>query len=218
MKKAKITYRGGKILSLFVLLLFVLPGKAQEKDFGFWAGFELQKEINKRFDFEVELGHRLAENLTQRDESFLGAGLAYSKKQFATGISYRFTNENSVKRSYELAHRFVWQARYKPEINRFAIDFRIRVQAQYSSINSSENGHLPVSFLRNRIKLSYNIKGIPLEPSISYELFSRINNYKTKGLERQRVKLGFNYKIFKNNEIGVSLIWHETFNVNKPVK
>ena len=191
--------------------------QGQENDFGLWADFELEKKLNKRFDLGAELGYRLENNLTQRDETYAGLALSYSKKRFGISAGYRFTNEFSIKRTYDLAHRLMAQAMYKPKINRFTLNYRARFQIQYSAVNSTPNGHLPVSYIRNRLKLSYNVKGIPLEPSLSYEVFTRTNWYLPVRNEKQRFLAALSYKIFDNHEVTISVL-KQTYHFNEEPK
>ncbi|MGQ8336748.1 DUF2490 domain-containing protein [Sunxiuqinia sp. A32] len=187
------------------------------EDFGLWTGMEIEKKINKRFDTEIEFGNRLRNNLNQRDESFMGLALTWSKKDLSFSTSYRISNENDEDR-YNVAHRLALQGQYEIEIDRFSIGYRARVQSQYKNINSSKDGHIPESYLRNRFKVDYNIKGLPLKPALSCEFFYRINKYAVKQFERRRYILGLGYKINKDNQVGVSYILHETFNKNNPSK
>ena len=201
---------------LAIFTFTFVPAKAQEKDFALWSSFEFEKKLTKGFDVEVEAGHRIENNLSQRDETFAGLSLSYSKKKVAFAVGYRLTNDYNRKRTYDWAHRIALQANYKPEIKRVTINYRIRIQAQYSAVNTTPEGYLPTSFLRNRLKVSYNVKGIPLEPALSYELFTRINSYAESVNERKRLEMSLSYKVFKNNEVKLSLIRHETYNIDSP--
>lgn len=215
MKPLKIIYK--LIFCTALVFFYAKESHAQNQDFGLWTGFEFERKINKRFDIEGEIGHRLKDNLNQRDESFAGIGISWSKKRFSLSTGYRFTNEKTDE-NHRIAHRVVFQGSYNHKLNRLTFQYRPRLQIQYKAINSSKNGHLPESFLRNRFKLDYNIKGIPLKPLISYELFYRFNQYTDKKTERQRWVLGMNYKLDNNNRIGLAFIIHESLNTTNTLK
>ncbi|MBN1822612.1 MAG: DUF2490 domain-containing protein [Prolixibacteraceae bacterium] len=218
MKKTSKSYHISKIRIVIFLVIIVVPSFGQQKDFGLWTGFEVEKKLSKRFDLDAEIGYRLKNNLTQRDESFAGISISYSKKRLKAGAGYRLTNEYNAKRTYDIAHRMVAQVGYSPKINRFTLDYRFRFQAQYNAVNSTPEGHIPVTYIRNRLKLSYNVKGIPLEPSLSYELFTKFNNYQKEDNEKTRLDFSISYKLFKNNEIEVSLLRIGSFGVDDMAK
>ncbi len=203
------------ILTTLLFLLIFESSFAQGSDFGLWTSFDIEKKLSKRFDLELGFGNRLKDNLNQRDESFAGVSLSWSKKRFSAGTSYRLTNEKTDA-NYRIAHRFAVQGQYQYKLKRITISNRSRLQAQYKGINSTKDGHIPESFFRNRFKLDYNIKGIPLRPIISYEFFYRINQSVRKTIERQRWVMGMDYKINKKNGVGLSFILHETMNTKDP--
>lgn len=194
-----------------------LTNYAQTNDFGLWTGIEAKKELSKRFDLSVELSNRLKDNLNQRDATFVGTEISYAKKIFSTSFLYRLSNEKKKKYN-TTSHRFSWEVELEPKIDRFKIGYRGRLQTQYTGINSSADGHIPESFFRNRIKLEYNIKGLPLTPSISYEIFYRINQYTARQIEKNRYTVGLDYKFNKRNSIGLSYFLNETVHIANPEK
>ena len=201
------------ILILFLCYLFVVPVLSQEKDFGLWTSFELEKKIIKNLELDFGLANRMQNNLAQRDESFIDMGVSYRYSLFAAGFGYRYTNNFRLGRNDEYSHRLVWQLRFRPEWNRFRFDYRLRYQSQYFSLLTSETGNIPDTFIRNRLRISYNIKKSDFRPSVSYEYFYRLKQYDPSEFQRRRLTLGMDYNINKNNTIRLSYIMHETFNV-----
>lgn len=207
-------------LHIITILFFVLNSTflfAQQKDFGFWTAFELEKELSKDLELDVTVENRLEDNLNQRDESFIGTDISYRFGLFAAGFGYRLTNNNENEENYGYSHRFHWQFRIRPEWQRFSFDYRIRYQSQYFNIQSSENDVIPENYLRNRIKTGYNIKKSKFEPSVSYELFYFINQKGNNYIHRKRFSLEMEYKINKNNSFELSYIIQETINEVDPV-
>ena len=203
-----------KLLTL-LLVIVCQQAFAQQKDFGVWTGLTLEKELTKRWDFSVEVGYRQKDNLNRRDKTFAGAEISWSRKFLKTAVLYRYSNENGMKRISN-SHRFGFETQLKTDIDRFTFSYRGRLQSEYTNIQSSDRGHVPDSFFRNRAKVSYNIKGIPLEPWLSYELFWRINAYSSQQIERERMSAGFGYKFNKHHAVGVSFLLNRQKNVSNP--
>ncbi len=201
---------------LSLLLMFASHAIfAQQKDFGVWAGLALEKELTKRWDVELEAGYRLKDNLSQWDKRFAGVEISWSRKFFKAGVLYRYSYENGMTRISN-SHRIGIESQLKTDLDRFSFSYRGRLQTEYSNIESSGKGRVPDSFFRNRGKASYNIKGIPLEPWVSYEIAWRINAYSTRQIEHDRFSAGLDYKINKHNAVGISYLLNRRKNVTDP--
>lgn len=203
----------------FVFALAFLPvsvSMAQYQDLNLWTEVSIEKKIVKNVKLELELGQRLKNNFRQRDESLIDIGASYKFKDFSFSFIYRFSNKNKKNDSYTLANRFTYQLNYKKDIKRFTGNIRFRYQNQYEDFYSSENGALGENYFRSRFKIKYNIKGIPVDPYFSYELFTGANN-DNKGIpQKQRIKIGANYKINKNNILGLGFFKQSDINKIKP--
>ncbi|MGC9341353.1 MAG: DUF2490 domain-containing protein, partial [Bacteroidales bacterium] len=172
---------------------------SQDKDFGLWTGFQIEKDLGKRIEVDLEFANRLEDNLNQRDETFADADISYRIADWATGFGYRFTNNYDAERDYRLSHRYHWQVRYRPDWDRFSFDYRVRFQSQYFDIKTSEDGRIPENYIRNRLKVSYNIKKSDFEPAVSYEYFFHLNQMGPDRFERRRLTLSLEYEINKDN-------------------
>lgn len=208
-----------KLIYIIGLAFLCIPHVySQNKDFGLWTSFGVEKKLAENIELDFGVANRQKDNLNQRDESFADIGISYRYADFAAGFGYRFTDNYDQERDYRLSHRFAWQIRYRPDWERFSFDYRFRFQSQYFSIQSSENGRIPDNFIRNRLKVSYNIKKSDFEPYASYEYFFRLNQMGPDQFERRRLTLGLEYEINKDNSLGLEWILHETFNVTEPAK
>ncbi|MFW5821042.1 MAG: DUF2490 domain-containing protein [Bacteroidota bacterium] len=202
------------LIYIFTLIFCVifLPVHSQDKDFGLWTSVELEKDLSKNLELEIGIENRLEDNLNQRDETFFDTGLSYRKGIFVAGFGYRITNKNERGGSSGYSHRFIGQMRLRPEWKRFSFDYRARFQKQYFNIYSSENGHIPENFIRNRVRAGYNIRKTDLEPSISYELFYLLDHREKGFFQKGRFKLELSYEINKKNSLEISYIVQETIN------
>ena len=192
---------------------------AQEKDFGIWTELELKTKLNKRFSIELSLENRMKENAMERDKSFAEITVQYGKSWYSFGASYRFANETHSKRVVDYGNRFSLQFNAKTDIKRFTLSMRNKFHSEYFNIYSSENGELPKNYYRNRVKIDYNIKGVPLEPYCYYEFYYRLNSPSENYIERSRFSIGLNYKINKKNKLGIGYLNYHSYEgkVNKNI-
>lgn len=208
--------------TLFPILTFVaillLPHKlnAQEEDFNVWAGLNLETHLNKRFDVAIELSNRWNENASQRDVTLAEVSLEYGKKWFSSGIGYRFEDKNDPEKDYVLGHRLFAFAEVETKAGRFSLKLRNKFQAQYFAVNSSEDGRIPSSHDRTRIKIDYNIRKIPLKPYLAYEIFSRVNRYENNLIDKNRIATGLSYKFNSKNKLDISFYYDHDIAVARP--
>lgn len=203
-------------ISFFVLFSVTGIVNAQNSDFNLWTSFSIEKRIIKDLDFEIEIDNRLKNNLQMRDETLADIGLKYSPNPFAFSVVYRITNVNKGDSRYVIGNRFTYQAEFQQEIKRFTLELRAKYQDHYEAFLTSEDGRIPESFIRTRGKLEYNIKGIPLDPFISFESFLRFNSYTQKQVEKERYSFGASYKLNKKNAVGFVFHYQKEINIAEP--
>lgn len=68
-----------------------------------------------------------------------------------------------------------------------------------------QKGHKNAHYLRSRLLVNYNVRGVPLEPFVSYEL----SNSLTDGfsLDKRRFSVGADYKIKKKYKISLAYLY-----------
>ena len=210
-------YKGLKKNLLFLsFLVFGFNSFGQYKDFNQWTSLSLQKDLLKGLDLEIDLEHRLKNNMKTRDQSFIDIGLEYSYKNLSASLIYRFSSINDAESEYIWANRFSYQLAYSREVKRFELSFRGRYQNHYENYYSSELGYIPDKHLRTRIKLLYNIRGIPIDPFISYESFMQLNYDQPRLIDKERYSIGANYKINKDNSFGITFHIQPRRNTSNP--
>ena len=169
-------------LGLLFFGQFILLG--QQKDFESWNSINLRKDIFKDFRVELEGGYRIDENLT-RTKAILGeVGLTY---QFKKWLRFKLNYRLSTKIEF-LEHRLKGDIILRAYIKRFRIDLRTRLQREW--IRNRD----PKDFLRERLKLSYNIRKFPLDPFISGEAWYRFSNVENQ-FEELRANIGLIWNI-----------------------
>ncbi len=199
-----------------VFLLWTTILKGQKEDFNVWASVDIQTHLGKHVDMVVELSNRWKENATVRDNSLIETGLEYSRKWFETGVAYRIENKNCDENGVSVGHRFVAFVAAEAERGRFTFNLRNKFQADYMAVNSSENGHYPSNYDRTRFRLDYNIRKIPVNPFIVYEVFCKVNAVNQNIIDKNRIGTGFNYKINSRNKVGLSFYYDHEVNISAP--
>ncbi|WP_163714751.1 DUF2490 domain-containing protein [Mangrovibacterium lignilyticum] len=205
------------IFGSVLLMMFSKDIDAQDQDFGLWTGLAIEQKITKRWDIELDGGYRLKDNLIQQDKTFIGTELSWSKRFFEASALYRFSTVLNKNRSIN-SHRFGFQTQLKKDINRLTFVYRGRIQCDYAEIRSAKTERIPISYFRNRLKTAYNIKGLPLEPFLCYELFWRLNEYTSRQIEKTRLTTGLDYRFNKHHKIGFSWMINDQRNVTDPTK
>lgn len=119
------------------------------------------------------------------------------KHLFLTG-NYKFIINPRQENPTEYFHRFGGGIIYKRTFGDFKPGFKL------SYTNDSDDGdgdNESDNYLRYKGWVEYNIPDCKLTPEVGVELFQQLG---TSGLYKVRYKAGFEYKLFKDNFIGVS--------------
>jgi hypothetical protein len=184
---------------LFIILLASAFGitsvQAKTKKFGTWLEAEFSKDIVKRLEFSFTPEVRLQDDFSV-DEYMAEFGLTYKPFKFLNiGSSYRLSKD--IKNSgTETFHRFAIDATGKKEFGRFESSLRLR----YTNYSENEDTDLKSNFFRPKVKLVYDIKGLPIAPYSSYELFYDLTNSQ---FDKSRFDIGATWQIFKKSRVGV---------------
>lgn len=194
---------------IFLFLIGPLIGFAQGDSFGTWTSIGLKKGL-KNWEFSTEAEIRKTGFYEKTLRSSLELAALYNiSKVIEFGPAYTLINfYDSKYDDYQMRHRFDFTVSGKHEIKRFAI--RLREQIEYTNKDESDrvrdNGTIdtykinPELLWRNRLKISYNVKGIPLTPSIAAESFYQLNNPDGNIFEKFRYTMSLSYKVAKQHE------------------
>jgi Protein of unknown function (DUF2490) len=172
-----------------------------------WNTIGLSKKIFKKTTLAVQQSLRLRENATTFNSTFTEVALSYELvKKLEISINYRhiFRDKYAVNNQ-----RIYGILDYSNSIKRFTYGIRTRFEKQY------EMNEIPEKTWRNRIKISYNIPKMPLEPFGFVEGFYDINNIQSQ-LERIRLCFGLSYKLDKQNEFSICYINQNEVNIENP--
>lgn len=177
------------ILIFIVLLCF--SSRAQEQDFQLWNSISLKNKINKDNSFYIKLGIRYRENATINYKDFIDLRFKHNLKKYINlSLGYRNIIEYDISSSLEKKNRFYIDLNLSKKKKRYYFDIRNRILTQ-GNINGFN------SLFRQRIKISYNIRKIKLEPSVSFEYFYGFSNK----VNKIRTAVSMSYPIIKKLDL-----------------
>lgn len=214
--------------ALFLLLPLLLPLTSWADDSGLGIEVNTEKKICKGFNASINAEFRTQDGLNEAERWSLGAGLDYKFSKWLKGnAGYIFINRhlaayNTNKYHYEAD----WQPRHRAfasmtgsweVVKHFELSLRERYQYTYTTpinlerhylstpevrasdkIKEGEDEHL----LRSRLQLKYSRKKCAWQPYASVEILNSL----TDGFanDQMRYTLGTDYKINKQNQLGLS--------------
>lgn len=205
-------------LILLAMILLAVGGRkaaAQDKDFGAWAGFELQKDI-KDWTFSAGEEIRTMDNVSNFYGSYTTLGINYSPwKRLKFGTSYQFILFNDTEYDdIQPRHRLNLFTTGNIKLGDFKFSLRERLQMTFKDESERDYKMNPKTSWRNRVEVEYNIPNSKLTPFASIETFYQLNNPDGNKFDQLRYKFGGNYKLNKHNELGIYGQFDHEINVN----
>ena len=189
---------------------------AQWNDAQLWTSVSIEKKVIKSFSVSLAEEVRFTDNINELGEFFTDIGLNYKiNKNWRISGNYRFTNKIQLDNSYSKRHRYYFDLSYRRKVYMLTIVLRTRFQSQYKNINSSENGHLPEYYSRNKLTLKYNATR-RLSPYISAEAFIPLNNPKVGGIDNMRYSAGLEWEFIKNSTFDFYYMIQQQYQAKNP--
>jgi hypothetical protein len=204
----------------FIVFLCSFPpfftGQSQERYE--WISATVTYDLPKKFNFnlteEARLRNISGSLLNQMHTDF---ELGYKvHKRVDVACIYRFAQKREDNHYFYSRHRFTAQASYDNKYKRLEYTYRARYQYQTKRYKEDIFDEIPDQYLRNRLKLTYNIRKTKVEPYLSYEIFSPLNRYKEQVIDEFRIGLGARIPINKRNRLDAGLLYNYEMD-NSPV-
>lgn len=203
-----------KIL-FFIFLPFAIFAQTEEKirsqDLETWSALEFEYEITPKLSINLEEQLRLKENSSTIDSYFTELSGKYELwKDFSIGTGFRFIKSNDTNgkiQGYENHIRYQFDASYKHKIDKLELKYRLRYQNR-KELNSDNPNE---AITRLKLSLDYNFKNWKLDPELSGEIFSPLNESQ---ISKYRLTLGTSYKIGKNSKIKAFYGFENTTNTD----
>lgn len=197
-----------KTLMLLGFLIFSSFSYSQEeKDLESWNSLLLKYKVNEKLGFDLGGQLRLKENISEISEYFSEFGVNYTFfKGFNLGIGLRYIkkNDNVGKiQGYEDHFRYNFDASYKHQINNITLKYRLRYQNKNELGVSSSEGDIAKQNIRFKTAISYNINNWKLDPTLSAEIYNRLEEDEDSEFSKYRLTVGTEYKFKKIGTIGV---------------
>lgn len=196
-------------LSFFVIAQEIGPSPKGQKDFQLWLDAGLNYKVNKKLDLNFEAAYRRDNNLANLNENYLELQVRTDPYKFLVfSGGYRLSgwfDEYIVNRLFAFA-------RFSFNLDRFRFQYRIRYDYNFNP----KYGKLPKHF-RNKIRIKYRTKKLPLDPFVAYELFYRSNYYEQR-FSQQRFDVGMDYSISKKHKIRFYYRYQQRLNTYAPDK
>lgn len=211
------------ILSILVNASFV--GLSQQ-DFGIWSKIDLRAPIDKKFSAGIEFQVRSENNTTSINNSFLAPYAMYDAGKFLQlGVDYRLINEPTGDHFFgsDFTHRVTLDVEVKNLIDLIAENSRLSATIRIRGTHKTGVGDRSDDYLRSLFSLSYNVKGVKLEPEISGELFYHFNDQVSytfndvsshHRLSEYRLRCKMNYEFSKRHSAFVGYFIEGRFESN----
>jgi len=185
-----------KIWLLVFILFTSFYAKAQDVENDFQIRTEIKLSFNPLKNIELNLTPmlRLDEKFQFDQYLFEGEAVYNPFKQLSFGAAYRFIGNQTNNNGMEYSGRYTIFAEAEKKLNRFKPSFKI----SYTNYADEEYNN---TFLRYKAGLKYDIAKSKITPELAFEAFHDISN---SNIYKLRYSVGADYKLFKNNSIGIT--------------
>jgi hypothetical protein len=208
-----------KLILCFGLLFGTIqPGFPQQSDFQFWPQVLVGYNLSDRFKVSLEEEVRLRENASLMRKELTDLGLTFKVAKFLRlSLNYRLelTFNNPDEKSW--LNGVYGDISFRQKLQRFQFDYRIRFQSPKIETVEEVSGLQQILKNRHKASVEYNIKGIPLNPSVEAEIFIPIVRQQSLFLNEYRLWIGLSYVINKKNTIGIKYGIQREVNVADPL-
>jgi hypothetical protein len=198
-------------IASFFLTMISVTLHAQTKDFGLRVTGRVEKKIDKWL-FGTEAEFRTKGHSGQTDRWSMLLETNYNiHKLLRAGLAYKFIYFHDTDYAdYQPRHRFCFYIQGKQNLGNFKFSLRERLQLTLKDESDrKKNGRLdtyridPDVTWRNRIKISYNVSGFPVDPAFSFESRYQLNDPDKNSFEKLRYVLSLNYKPDNHHEFEI---------------
>jgi opacity protein-like surface antigen len=202
----------------FLLLALLLPGTlwGQKTDFGIWYEIQADYSIIKGLRFDLETSLRTDQDASNIESFYLEPGIRYKlNKYLSAGVYYRYIEQKEKDDAFHARHRWFFQVKGDLPVKRFTLSARYRLQEQFKTYIEDPEDEIPVWGHRLRLELDYDIKGLPLKPYTSAEIYSQPSEQNETLADRWRYVAGAEYTFLKKHTIGLEYVYNVS-KVSKP--
>ncbi len=194
------------MIRCFFTIAFIITGclaSGQSKDAEVWSGIGIRKNFSAGHSIMFKQEVRLNRNVSNLDSWFGDIGYRYNlSPDFRISINYRVSRNDDFENTYGWANRVYADFNYNKRVKVVSFGYRMRLQRQYSNINTTETGHLPKDVLRNRFRVAWS-PDRPYAVYFTVEPFTELLEQAQHTLEKVRFTIGVDNTLNKRNKIDV---------------
>lgn len=185
---------------------------AQRNDASLWASFALDKDINKRTQFNFKTQGRMRENWSKFDYAFFDFGFS---RKIRKGIKFDFAYVFNTKRTFIgegfvmlPRHQVYGTLRFSHKTGQFKFMNRNRVQTQLEDGQFTQETSPTDYFYRNKSTVRWRPNKTWM-PYTSYEMYFRLSGFRANEpqIYRHRLSFGTYYYISKRRRIDFYYTW-----------
>ncbi len=214
----KTTVRAFQIYCFF-LIFFSQLCVAQENDFEFWTGIQVEKELFKDFSISFEEELRLNENATSISSIFTQLGVSYKiHKYLNVGVAYRFVSVQNRYEYFDTKNRYQVDLGTRKKINKkITLKARTRIQQSFTNALNNEFKEPETSkwAWRNKATFDYRPKK-DYTFATSIETYNRLNDSEGNYFQKLRITQALDYRINKKMDLTIFYRFEREFNANLP--
>jgi len=198
------------IIRNFLMLMFVatlqITAFSQYSTTALWTSAKVNYKFLDDFKISLENTYRIQENMSELSKVYFETGLSYKVSKFVDIQSeYRFSINSDIPVN-DFENKFALGISLDYDIKRFKLTTRTKYQVSFTNFRTDDEGNVPDKYLRNKLKLEYNVRKKPLDPYFYYEFFFYVGNMSVHEIDKQRFTLGFDYKLNKRNDLDFAYI------------
>ena len=206
------------ILILFgFTFLFTTGLRGQQKDFGTWWEFEIDKGLKNGIDLSGEFEQRFQSNSLQYDRTLLTVSGDYDLKDYLR-VAAGFRTIFIIDRESRLYTRFRIHADATGKYPLSEFDFSLRFRFQYGFEDIFFIG--PISqnnfIFRQKFKVSHHLFGTRMDFFTSLENWLRFIDESGRSFYKLRFTLGGQYKLNFRSRLGIRYLLEDEFNTVNP--
>lgn len=202
-----------KLLATLLVCIPVLLC-AQENDFQAWYSIEAGVKVGDKWAVGISNEIRTDYNASVYSKNLIDLGVEYElSKRIDAGLFIRNSTDYPTSHYRNSTITFFGMVQYSKKFDRIEASARFRTGSdEYKNmLDAMEWEH------REKIKLSYNLKGLPLTPEASIEFFFPVSRDFT-ALSKTRLLAGFSWrpKSAKNHRFMIQYGWQHKYNTTIP--
>ena len=205
------------LLGIFLpVITTTLPG--QSTDFRSWYTIGLETELFKRVNVSIEPEIRFWDN-SSRFEGFLTeADVSVKAAKFLSfGLNYRYQADFEKENRVRQTNRYGVYGELSQKFSGLKITYRAFYNREYTDLNSSELGTLPLAQHRHKLSVKYSRKKWKLSPAVSGEMFFTISPEWAAYEEKLRLSAGLQYKITKKIDLELEYKYQQEYFERNPL-